>query len=74
MKIEVISGQLQAAEADTLVVNLFRGVEKPGGGTGAVDRYGGVPPYAETEDYVEKVQALYERYRTALKKPATRKS
>jgi soluble lytic murein transglycosylase-like protein len=43
-------------------------------GTGAVDRYGGVPPYAETEDYVEKVQALYERYRTALKKPATRKS
>jgi len=37
VKIEVISGQLQSVEADTLVVNLFRGVEKPGGGTGAVD-------------------------------------
>ncbi len=37
MKIEVTSGQLQAIEADTLVVNLFRGVDRPGGGTGAVD-------------------------------------
>ena len=43
-------------------------------GTGAVERYGGVPPYAETEDYVDKVQALYERYRTALKKTPPRKS
>jgi soluble lytic murein transglycosylase-like protein len=43
-------------------------------GTGAVDRYKGVPPYAETEDYVEKVQALYARYRTALKKPVARRS
>jgi len=25
-----------------------------------------VPPYAETEAYVDKVQALYTRYRTAL--------
>ena len=41
-------------------------------GTGAVARYGGVPPYAETEDYVDKVQALYARYRTALKKPVPR--
>lgn len=35
-------------------------------GTGAVQRYGGVPPYAETEDYVAKVMALHARYRTAL--------
>jgi hypothetical protein len=35
-------------------------------GTGAVDRFGGVPPYAETEAYVEKVQALYSLYRSAL--------
>jgi soluble lytic murein transglycosylase-like protein len=35
-------------------------------GTGAVARFGGVPPYAETEAYVEKVQALYARYRAAL--------
>ena len=42
-------------------------------GTGAVDRYGGVPPYAETEDYVDKVQALYERYRAALQPKRARK-
>jgi len=36
-----------------------------------VERYKGVPPYAETEDYVEKVQALYARYRSAMKKTAS---
>ena len=41
-------------------------------GIGAVERYGGVPPYAETEAYVEKVQALVERYRSALRKPGRR--
>jgi len=35
-------------------------------GIGAVSRYGGVPPYAETQAYVAKVQALHERYRVAL--------
>ena len=35
-------------------------------GTGAVARYGGVPPYAETQAYVAKVQALYARYQLAL--------
>ena len=41
-------------------------------GMGAVERYGGVPPYAETEAYVEKVQALVERYRSALRKSTRR--
>lgn len=36
-------------------------------GTGAVARYHGVPPYAETQAYVDKVQALYARYRSALR-------
>ena len=35
-------------------------------GIGAVSRYGGVPPYAETQAYVAKVQALHERYQVAL--------
>jgi hypothetical protein len=39
-------------------------------GIGAVQKYGGVPPYAETQTYVAKVRALHERYRAALKMPA----
>lgn len=35
-------------------------------GAGVVARYGGVPPYRETREYIEKVQALYVRYRRAL--------
>lgn len=33
-------------------------------GENAVDRSGGVPPYAETRHYVKKVLRLYRRYRT----------
>ena len=32
-------------------------------GEGAVDRYGGVPPYRETQHYVQRVAQLVERYR-----------
>jgi hypothetical protein len=35
-------------------------------GIGALARYGGVPPYAETQAYVAKVLALHGRYRAAL--------
>lgn len=35
-------------------------------GIGAVTRYHGVPPYAETLAYVDKVMALYQRYREAM--------
>jgi len=38
-------------------------------GPAAVDQYGGVPPYAETREYVAKVKALYARYRNALGLP-----
>ncbi|MEH6563151.1 MAG: lytic transglycosylase domain-containing protein, partial [Marinobacter sp.] len=33
-------------------------------GAGTVSRYGGVPPYAETKAYVERVGILRERYAT----------
>lgn len=35
-------------------------------GIGAVARYGGVPPYRETTEYIAKVQALHARYREAM--------
>jgi hypothetical protein len=45
-------------------------------GIGTVTRYGGVPPYAETLGYIEKVDALYALYSKALtpiKRKALRK-
>lgn len=38
-------------------------------GIGAVAKYGGVPPYRETLEYVQKVEALHILYRKALKLP-----
>ena len=35
-------------------------------GIGTVQRYGGVPPDAETQAYIAKVQALHARYREAM--------
>jgi len=34
-------------------------------GPGAVERFGGVPPYAETQEYVRRVQANAADYRAA---------
>ena len=38
MDIRVSAGDIAAAQADVIVVNLFEGVTSPGGATGAVDR------------------------------------
>ncbi len=35
-------------------------------GPGAVEKYGGVPPYAETQDYVRKVLGYYRQFRRFL--------
>jgi soluble lytic murein transglycosylase len=32
-------------------------------GPGAVDRYGGVPPYQETEEYIDRVMKYYHRFK-----------
>jgi len=37
MDIKIIQGSLTEVSCDVLIVNLFEGVKKPGGGTGAVD-------------------------------------
>jgi soluble lytic murein transglycosylase-like protein len=34
-------------------------------GPGAVDRYGGVPPYPETTEYIERVMRYYQRYKNS---------
>lgn len=34
-------------------------------GPGAVRKYGGIPPYKETQEYVHRVNILYRRYRVA---------
>jgi soluble lytic murein transglycosylase-like protein len=38
-------------------------------GAGAVEKYGGVPPYAETQTYVQNVLASYARYRAVRADP-----
>ncbi len=37
MKLSVLNKQIQAVPADALIINLFEGVQVPGGATGAVD-------------------------------------
>jgi hypothetical protein len=52
-----------------VLANLFNGdldltIAGYNAGEGAVMRYGGVPPYEETQAYVTRVRTYYARYRT----------
>lgn len=51
-----------------ILANLFNGdlaltIAAYNAGEGAVLRYGGIPPYRETEDYVTRVIGLFRKYR-----------
>src|SRR5262249_61819970 len=52
-----------------LLANMFNGdldftVAAYNAGENAVIQHGGIPPYAQTRDYVVKVNRFYRRYRT----------
>ena len=54
-----------------VLANMFNGdlelsVAGYNAGEGAVVQYGGIPPYAQTREYVVKVTKFYRRYRTIL--------
>ena len=43
--------------------DLVRTIAAYHAGAGAVEKYGGIPPYQTTQDYVRMVTAAYEKYR-----------
>ena len=63
---EYLAQQLRAFGGDTA-----RALAAYNAGPGAVQRYGGVPPYAETQNYVRRVQAYAAAYRGGASAPVS---
>ena len=58
------------AQLDAFGGDVARALAAYNAGPGAVQRYGGVPPYAETQNYVRAVQANAAAYRAASPSPS----
>jgi soluble lytic murein transglycosylase-like protein len=58
------------AQLDAFGGDVTRALAAYNAGPGAVKRYGGVPPYAETQNYVRAVQANAAAYRSAGPSPS----
>jgi soluble lytic murein transglycosylase-like protein len=58
------------AQLDAFGGDVSRALAAYNAGPGAVKRYGGVPPYAETQNYVRAVQANAAAYRTSSPSPS----
>jgi soluble lytic murein transglycosylase-like protein len=58
------------AQLDAFGGDVARALAAYNAGPGAVQRYGGVPPYAETQNYVRAVQANAAAYRGAAPTPS----
>jgi soluble lytic murein transglycosylase-like protein len=58
------------AQLDAFGGDVARALAAYNAGPGAVKRYGGVPPYAETQNYVRAVQANAAAYRAASPAPS----
>ncbi len=60
--VKYLSGLLKQYKGDVALASAAYNA-----GAGAVQKYGGIPPYAETRAYVNRVQLLHQRYLTMLK-------
>jgi soluble lytic murein transglycosylase-like protein len=56
-----LSGLLRRYSGLPVQARFERSIAAYNAGAGAVDRYGGIPPYAETQAYVRRVIALWRR-------------